>query len=130
HHGPVWARHRDAANATMIDSDDVLLLKPAPSSEPDWNPGRAPGLVEIAVFEHGHDGPPAAAHDAGASPIALLVTEPTPNGFPALPVREGESVVVTVLGFEDEAHHQLYRDAIGAQDREVQLLRLTPTAGS
>ena len=27
--GPVWAAHRDAANATMIDSDDVLLLKPA-----------------------------------------------------------------------------------------------------
>jgi len=27
--GPVWAAHRDAANATMIDSDDVLLLRPA-----------------------------------------------------------------------------------------------------
>ena len=27
--GPVWAAWRDAANATMIDSDDVLLLKPA-----------------------------------------------------------------------------------------------------
>ena len=27
--GRVWTAHRDAANATMIDSDDVLLLKPA-----------------------------------------------------------------------------------------------------
>jgi hypothetical protein len=27
--GPDWAAHRDRANATMIDSDDVLLLKPA-----------------------------------------------------------------------------------------------------
>lgn len=27
--GPVWARHRDRANATMVSSDDVLLLKPA-----------------------------------------------------------------------------------------------------
>ena len=26
--GPVWKAHRDAANATMIDSDDVLLLRP------------------------------------------------------------------------------------------------------
>ncbi|MDX6763979.1 NIPSNAP family protein, partial [Streptomyces sp. F8] len=26
--GPVWARHRDRANATMSDSDDVLLLRP------------------------------------------------------------------------------------------------------
>ena len=31
--GPAWAAHREAANATMIDSDDVLLLKPvAPAS--------------------------------------------------------------------------------------------------
>ena len=26
--GKVWAEHRDAANATMVDSDDVLLLRP------------------------------------------------------------------------------------------------------
>ena len=26
--GPVWQAHRDAANATMIDSDNVLLLRP------------------------------------------------------------------------------------------------------
>ncbi|MEQ0564765.1 NIPSNAP family protein [Amycolatopsis sp. NEAU-NG30] len=26
--GPVWKEHRDAANATMLDSDDVLLLRP------------------------------------------------------------------------------------------------------
>ena len=27
--GPVWKAHCDAANATMIDFDDVLLLRPA-----------------------------------------------------------------------------------------------------
>src|SRR5882724_4545967 len=27
--GSVWKRHREAANATMIDSDNVLLLRPA-----------------------------------------------------------------------------------------------------
>ena len=27
--GPVWKAHREAANATMIDSDNVLLLRPA-----------------------------------------------------------------------------------------------------
>jgi hypothetical protein len=30
--GPVWKAHRDAANATMIDSDDVLLLRPVDPS--------------------------------------------------------------------------------------------------
>ena len=27
--GPVWRAHREAANETMIDSDNVLLLRPA-----------------------------------------------------------------------------------------------------
>src|SRR5258708_6029061 len=27
--GPVWRAHRDEANATMIDSDNVLLMRPA-----------------------------------------------------------------------------------------------------
>src|SRR5688572_7346005 len=30
--GPVWKAHRDAANATMIDSDNVLLLRLAHSN--------------------------------------------------------------------------------------------------
>jgi NIPSNAP len=30
--GPVWAEHRNDANATMIDSDNVLLLRPAGGS--------------------------------------------------------------------------------------------------
>jgi hypothetical protein len=29
--GPVWIAHREAANATMLDSDNVLLLRPEPS---------------------------------------------------------------------------------------------------
>ena len=27
--GPIWAAHKDAANDTMLEWDDVLLLKPA-----------------------------------------------------------------------------------------------------
>jgi hypothetical protein len=30
--GPVWERYKDAANATMIDSDNVFLLRPAGGS--------------------------------------------------------------------------------------------------
>jgi len=42
--GPLWKAHREAANATMIDSDDVLLLRPAARGEPfgrldDTRPG-------------------------------------------------------------------------------------------
>src|SRR5436190_4775518 len=118
--GPVWARHRDAANATMVDSDDVLLLRPALSHEPRWEPGRRLALVEIAVR-------PIELLDAigpaGGTPLAVLVTEPAPNGFPALPVREGETVVVTVNGFDDEAQHERPAGA-------TQVLRLAPTERS
>jgi hypothetical protein len=33
----------------MIDSDDVLLLKPAPSVDAQWEPEAPPALVEIAA---------------------------------------------------------------------------------
>ena len=49
YHGPVWAKHRAAANATMIDSDNVLLLRPARQQDLSWDPERPIGLVEIAV---------------------------------------------------------------------------------
>jgi hypothetical protein len=62
--------------------------------------------------------------------IAVLITEPAPNGFPALPVREGESVVVTVLGFDDAAHQRRYRAQVRPADDAIQLLRLEPTERS
>src|SRR5215470_13087736 len=41
--GPVWRQHRDAANATMIDSDNVLLLRLAhPTSGFSLNGHRPP----------------------------------------------------------------------------------------
>ncbi len=30
--GPVWKAHRETANTTMVDSDNVLLLRPASST--------------------------------------------------------------------------------------------------
>jgi hypothetical protein len=100
--GPVWREHSKAANATMIDCDDVLLLRPA--REP-WTvdgaeltaivlPLHAPaedGFLE--AFEH--DLEPLVAR-AGAPALACFVTDPSPNTFPALPVREDESVLVRI----------------------------------
>jgi NIPSNAP len=122
YHGPVWAQHRDAANATMIDSDNVLLLRPAPSHAPVWEPDQGLGLVEIVVRAQS-----AAVDGADDSLLAVLETEPAPNGFPALPVREGEQVVVTVAGFADEAQHASYRERAGEPADATQVLRLVPT---
>src|SRR5438067_8059681 len=53
--GPVWRRHRDAANTTMHDSENVLLLRPARAEsgfavDGGANAGGDTGIVEAAVL--------------------------------------------------------------------------------
>ncbi|MEU4251966.1 NIPSNAP family protein [Amycolatopsis sp. NPDC026612] len=74
--GPVWKAHRSAANATMIDSDNVLLLRPVRRGLAAPPPG--PGVhVTIAA---GSVSPPDSA-------FAAFETEPSENTFLQLPVR-------------------------------------------
>jgi len=112
--GPVWAAHKAAANETMLDSDDVLLLKPArpdltfqvdPVDRPAAGEDRTATLVLAGI--HPLPQPADAAFVARferqvqpllrASGVALdgiFVTESAPNTFTRLPVREGEQVLV------------------------------------
>ena len=158
--GPVWAAHRNAANATMIDSDDVLLLRPAwdgaglahdPARRAE--PGaRAvpPGAVDVTVFSLKDAAGPALLDFCRARMVPVLrrggalaqgwyVTEPGPNNFPRLPVREGESVLVGVAVFEDPAVHDVLqedwqRDVAPALSRWLaqrpHSMKLMPTARS
>ncbi|MGR4882780.1 NIPSNAP family protein [Streptomyces sp. LARHCF249] len=96
--GPVWRAHREAANATMLDSDDVLLLRGPGFAAPD-----AGGPV-VATVCHPLDPEAFAGHferrlrpaltAAGSAPLAVHRTEHAENTFPALPVRTGEDVLV------------------------------------
>jgi hypothetical protein len=149
--GPVWAAHRDVANATMVDSDDVLLLRPVtggPRAAGNDAPGR---LVTITIA---HLAAPASTAlvaavveglaASGAPPVAVLVTEPAVNTFPRLPVREGETVLVWIATWDDAAacdRHAAaaasapaWRAAITALAphlrRPLEVLRLAPTARS
>lgn len=112
--GPVWAAHREAANATMLDSDDVHLLRPIGgntgfrlnvSDRPAAGEGRAGDVVLAAI----HPLPqPADAflqsqferdlmprlREHGVRIEAMFVTESSPNTYTQLPVREGEHVLV------------------------------------
>ncbi len=125
--GPAWQRHRDVANATMADSDNVLLLRPA---------GGVRGLLEAASTRAAptiDDDPasPAAIftltlcplrepatdavltafdrlvrhawNDGGGDLLACFVTEGAVNDFPRLPVREGEPHVAWLTRFADAA---------------------------
>ncbi|MEY9845339.1 NIPSNAP family protein [Streptacidiphilus sp. MAP5-3] len=88
--GPVWREHRDAANATMVDSDDVLLLRgpgftPTPGTREVLTTVCHPGVVaDFDAYAARHLGPRHALHR----------TEHTENDYPLLPVRAGEDVRV------------------------------------
>jgi hypothetical protein len=122
--GPVWAAHRDAANATMIDSDDVLLLRPAPGVSGlrrDDVPADGRLLVTTYPLREPADRgfleafattvePALTAH--GGRSVGVYVTEPTPNNWPALPVREGEEVLLALRAFADPDEHRAFCEAL------------------
>jgi hypothetical protein len=110
--GPVWAAHRAAANDTMLDSDDVLLLRPVRTETalliPEDAAARQPPvrvLVATYALPQPADDKLVARFEADVVPRlrsqgidiqGVFVTEPAPNTFTRLPVREGEHVLVWV----------------------------------
>lgn len=131
--GPVWKAHREAANATMIDSSNVLLLRPARAESgfllsnirrPLPGSTEVPqGIVVATIF---YLATPADADfpgffervlalalaATGASILAYFQTEKSANNFPALPVREGENVFVWFSLFPDRI---AYEDHVAAR---------------
>jgi hypothetical protein len=131
--GPVWQTHRTAANPTMVDSDNVLLLRPAREGAgfpvetgalpPIDAKGAGKGLVvaSIVYLRNTVPGPFADFFEkelkpewekAGAPIIAELTTESSANNFPRLPVREGERVFIWFAAFKDRAAHDEQRRAL------------------
>jgi hypothetical protein len=122
--GPVWQRHRDAANATMIDSDNVLLLRPAwlGAGLPFESDRRAAqGAIAIpdglivttimyleapvtqALLDECRTRIAALIEHSGALMQGWYVTESSENNFPRLPVRENEPVLVNLALFASMA---------------------------
>jgi len=131
--GPVWKAHREAANATMIDSDNVLLLHPATPTSGFWfgnkerpragaNEARSELIVATIYY---FDAPVDAGFveffertvkpaviGSGATVLAFLVTEHSENGLRAWPVREGENVFVWFARFNDAAAYERHIAAL------------------
>jgi quinol monooxygenase YgiN len=128
--GPVWARHRKTANATIIDSDNVLLLDPillAPANSERSTRRTGPAgreqpqsIIQAVTLPcrhntsrealismlHDHIRPTLTA--LGAAPLACFTTLHEPNDFPILPVRDSD-VLVWLTRFPDHQafdHHQ------------------------
>lgn len=145
-----WFAHRAATNATLISSDDVLLLRPlTPGWAPETDPVSRVRDRVIVAGVHRLEGPDdplveafertsaAALSGAGLTLEAVMITDPSPNGFPRHPVRQDEWVLVWLshqldLASADTALARARADpqlkALFA--REMQILRLSPTARS
>ncbi|WP_028032651.1 NIPSNAP family protein [Chelativorans sp. J32] len=127
--GPLWAAHRDEANATMERFDDVLLLHPVGEDTGFALAGVkrpfASGQAEIGtvfalytfplVPERADDFPAYFSHvilpvlvEAGAPAGARLETEQSKNTFPRLPVRDKERVFVWIGRFDSRAEHHRF----------------------
>jgi len=126
--GPIWAAHSDAANATMIDSDDVLLLRPLDGGFP-LPPARGSELPQSRFLAtlHFADEPFETYPPTDLPPLATFTTEYAENTFPALPVRVGEHVFVWFARFDDQAALDKH---LAAVDPATTVLELAPTARS
>ena len=126
YNGPIWKTHRDAANATLIDSDNVLLLRLVhPTSGFSLNRNRPPlgsrakqnGVVTATIYyfsrpvnsdfiRYFENTMHPVLMETDAQLLAYFVTEDSPNTYPQLPVREGEHVFVWFAGFPSQAAYQ------------------------
>ena len=144
--GPVWKANSGQANETMIDSDNVLLLRPARSglalppvrTRPALGAAASDrGVVEIGVLLL--DVPADAASiefvassldGSGARLLGCLVTEEAENDFPALPAREGEHALVVLARRQYGASADALPQISLPHLRGLEKLRLAPTPRS
>ena len=106
YYGPLWKEHKKTLNDLMIDSDNVMLLRPLspergipilPAVDPVTEAVGAQGIVVAQIFAVKADGVEAFAQAAettfagyraaGAREAGILVTLDVTNNFPQLPIR-------------------------------------------
>ena len=151
--GPVWQRYRGAANPTMLDSDNVLLLKLKRGEVPGR---RSAATMRLTIHYLGKADPDAflaffdsrmrPLYEAAGAPVqAVLISATEANNYPRLPIREGERVLVWLTRFKSADDEQRFdramRGASGWRDgapeallaafmRKPEVVRLAPTMRS
>jgi hypothetical protein len=157
---PAWNAHKKQANATMIDSDNVLLLGPLSVSSQLPDEGQSSSESEVVYgMTIYYLGDVNTTHFAeffnctmlphlnvlGADPIAILASNELPNNFPRLPIRENDHVFLWMARWPNERIHQSFsaqlrawsgwrdtapKTVLPALMRKPEQLRLTPTTRS
>jgi quinol monooxygenase YgiN len=138
--GPVWKAHRSAANSTMYDSDNVLLLHPALDGagfdlaglqRAPQSAAAGPGSDAFVVMTTYHFPRAVPAEfaawfdaelrprfaQAGAAVLAALVSDHSENTYPQLPVRAGENTFVWIARFDSRAAYDRHLEQLAADAR-------------
>lgn len=139
----LWRQHRNAANAEIRDSDNVLQLKCVAGDVPVDASARAPvgaetepcsWFVATTYFVAPDDLSQCAhlfAHDGVGQALARFITDPRPNSYPRLPVRD-DSVFVTITrhAAPPDAAAPVTPDIEAFLQAPLHVLRLEPTPRS
>jgi len=132
YYGPLWKEHRSKMNDLLIDSDNVLLLRPLnpeggisvlPAVNPVSEPQGAQGVVVAQIFAVDANNLEkftqqaesifATYRSAGLREAGTLVTLDVPNNFPQLPVRtDGPYLVWLGILKDDEMLNSLFAPLI------------------
>ncbi len=125
--GTVWQARRNAANATMIDASNVLLLRPLagftppdPALRPRAGAAAIPASLivastyllrpcaedEFAAF-HANEVMPL-LRELGGAPAATFVTEHSKNSYPRLAIRDNETVLLSLSRFASVEEHRRF----------------------
>ncbi len=120
--GETWKRHRESANAAIVDSDNALLLHALPGTAMRMATGgvlrvsiRDLGAVDAPLFARWFDeGIVPLVRRAGVEPAARYAAEAAANDFPALPVR-AENVFVWFAHFRDVPSERAFSQALARE---------------
>jgi len=142
YYGAVWIEHRTRMNRLMVDSDNVLLLRPLaaerglaifPAVDPVQEDEGPRGVVVAQIFPVRDNAVDAFAQHVqatfasyrttGAREAGVLVTLDAPNNFPQLPVRTDGPYLVWLGLFEDDETRRAR--FIPVEDRALQRLAAT-----
>ena len=146
--GPLWKEHRSTLNELILDSDDVLLLRPLdpgrgipvlPAVDPVREENGAQGVVVAQIFAVEPGRVEAFAREAeatfgtyraaGAREAGVLVTLDAPNNFPQHPVRTDGPYLVWLGILEDDRMLERFRPLAEGSVRSLAasgLLRAAP----
>ena len=149
YYGPLWKEHRTEMNDRLVDSDNVLLLRPLspergvvvlPAVDPIREPDGAHGVAVAQIFAVREASVEAFAKEAetsfagyraaGVREAGVLITLDVPNNFPQLPVRtDGPYLVWLGIMKDDQALNGRFRTLAEESSRALAargLLRGTP----